>query len=93
MAAQQGRGHCCETAIKKSDNGLQLHMGIKMVLFGEMSSGLIETKIEMFGLNEEKRGGLQAEEHHSNCVGGSTGVVASCCVGALLQDGLVHFTK
>ena len=46
-------------------------MGTKIVLFGEMSSGLMKQKenclaimtIVMFG---GKRGGLQAEEHHPN---------------------------
>ena len=41
-AAQQGRSHCSKTAIKKPDYGLQLHMGTKIVLFGE---------IELFGHN------------------------------------------
>ena len=41
-AAQQGRRHCSKTAIKKPDYGLQLHMGTKIVLFGEMSSGLMK---------------------------------------------------
>jgi hypothetical protein len=48
---------------KKSDYGLQLHMGTKIVLFGEMSSGLMKQKwnclvimtIVMFG---GKRGWL-----------------------------------
>ena len=31
-----------KTAIKKPDYGLQLHMGTKIVLFGEMSSGLMK---------------------------------------------------
>ena len=65
-AAQQGRSHCSKTAIKKPDYGFQLHMGTKIVLFGEMSSGLMKQKynclaimtIVMFG---GKRGGLQAE--------------------------------
>ena len=50
---------------------LQLHMGTKSVLFGEMSSGLMKQKynclaimtIIIFG---GKRGSLQAEEHHPN---------------------------
>uniref|UniRef100_A0AAZ3QA27 Transposase Tc1-like domain-containing protein n=1 Tax=Oncorhynchus tshawytscha TaxID=74940 RepID=A0AAZ3QA27_ONCTS len=33
-----------QTNIKKPDYGLQLHMGTKMVLFGEMSSGLMKQK-------------------------------------------------
>ena len=42
----------------------------------------------MFG---EKMGDLQAEEHHPNR---ETLVWAAlCCGGALLQEGLVHFTK
>jgi hypothetical protein len=43
-AARQGRSHCSKTAIKKPDYGLQLHMGTKIVLFGEMSSGLMKQK-------------------------------------------------
>ena len=55
-----------------------------------------ETKIELFGHNDHryvwrKQGCLQAEEHHPNCE--AQGVAASCCGGALLQEGLVHFTK
>ena len=42
MATQQGRSHCSKTVIKKQDNGLQLHIGTKIVLF-EMSSGLMNT--------------------------------------------------
>jgi hypothetical protein len=33
-----------KTAIKKTDYGLQLHMGTKIVLFGEMSFGLMKQK-------------------------------------------------
>ena len=40
-ATQQGRSHCSNTAIKKPDNGLQLHMGTTIILFREMSSGLM----------------------------------------------------
>ena len=47
LTAQQGRSHCSKTTIKKPDYGLQLHMGTKIALFGEMSSGLIE----LFGHN------------------------------------------
>ena len=36
---------------------------------------------------EEKGGCLQTEEHHPNRE------AVSCCGGALLQEGLVHFTK
>uniref|UniRef100_A0AAZ3QMW3 Transposase Tc1-like domain-containing protein n=1 Tax=Oncorhynchus tshawytscha TaxID=74940 RepID=A0AAZ3QMW3_ONCTS len=43
-AAQQGRSHCSKTTKKRSDYGLQLHMGTKTVLFGEMSSGLMKQK-------------------------------------------------
>ena len=43
-AAQQGRSHCSKTTIKKPDHGLQLHMGTKIVLFGEMSSGMMKQK-------------------------------------------------
>ena len=33
-----------KTAIEKPDYGVQLHMGTKIVLFGEMSSGLMKQK-------------------------------------------------
>ena len=45
------KSHCSKTTIKKPDYGLKLHMGTKIVLFGEMSSGLIK-KIELFGHND-----------------------------------------
>ena len=48
-AAQQGRSHGSKTAIKKPDYGLQMHMGAKTVLFGEMSSGLAIMTSVMFG--------------------------------------------
>ena len=38
------RNHCSKTTIKKTDYTLQLHMGMKIVLFGEMSSGLMKQK-------------------------------------------------
>ena len=70
-------------------------MGTEIVLFGEMSSGLMKQEqnclaimiIVMFG---GKRGRLQAEEHHPNheARGWQHHVV-----GALLQEGLLHFTK
>ena len=43
-AAQQGRSHCSKTAMKKPDYSLQLHMGTNIILFGEMSSGLMKQK-------------------------------------------------
>jgi hypothetical protein len=33
-----------KTAIKKPDYGLQLHIGTNIILFGEMSSGLMKQK-------------------------------------------------
>uniref|UniRef100_A0AAZ3PR36 Transposase Tc1-like domain-containing protein n=2 Tax=Oncorhynchus tshawytscha TaxID=74940 RepID=A0AAZ3PR36_ONCTS len=48
----QGRSHCSKTGIKKPDYGLQLHMGTKIILFGEISSGSDERKIELFGHND-----------------------------------------
>uniref|UniRef100_A0A8C7UBX2 lysophospholipase n=1 Tax=Oncorhynchus mykiss TaxID=8022 RepID=A0A8C7UBX2_ONCMY len=73
--------------------GLQLHMGTKILLFGEMSSGLMKHKyiclaimtIVMFG---GKKGRLTSQRTPSQPW--STGVAASCCGGA---GGLVHFTK
>ena len=53
MAAQQGRSHCSKTAIKKPDYGLQMHMRTKIILFGEMPSGLIK-KLEPFGHNDHR---------------------------------------
>ena len=55
---------------KKPDYGLQLHMGTKIVLFGEMPSGLMKQKynflaimtIVMFG---GKRGGLAIQKTSS----------------------------
>ena len=41
LAAQQGRSHCPKS-IKKPDYGLQPHIGTKIILFGEMSSGLMK---------------------------------------------------
>ena len=38
------RSHCSKTAIKMPNYGLQLHMGTKIVLFVEMSSGLMKQK-------------------------------------------------
>ena len=39
---------CSKTAIKKPDYGLQLHMGTKIILFGEMSSGLMKQSITVW---------------------------------------------
>ena len=55
-----------------------------------------ETKIELFGHNDlvmfgGKRGRLASWKTPSLLW--NTGVAASCCGGALLQEGLVHFTK
>ena len=50
MAAQQGNSHCGKTAIKKPDYGLQLHIGTEIVLFGEMSSGLMKEKYNCLAL-------------------------------------------
>ena len=75
---------------------MKLHIGTKIVLFGEMSSGLTKQKnnclalmtIVIFG---GKRGMLASRRTPSQPC--STGVAASCCGGALLQEALVHFTK
>ena len=50
-----------------------------------------ETKLELFGQNDHcdnwrKKGWTPSQPW-------STGVAASCCWGALLHEGLVHFTK
>ena len=55
-----------------------------------------KTKIELFDHNDHryvwrKQWGLASRRPPSQP--GSTGVAASCCGGALLQEGLVHFTK
>ena len=55
-----------------------------------------ETKIELFGHNDHryvwrKKGRLASRWAPSQLW--STGVAASCCGRALLQEGLVHFTK
>ena len=51
-----------------------------------------EIKIELFGHNDhyvwKKKGRFASQRTRS-----STGVTASCCGGALMQEGLVHFTK
>ena len=68
-------------------------MGRKIVVFGEMSSGLMKQKynclaimtIVMFGGN---RGKLACRR--TPYQPWSTGVAAWCCGGALLQEGLVH---
>jgi hypothetical protein len=44
MAAQQGRRTCSKTDVKKPDYGLQLLMGAKIIIFGELSSGLMKQK-------------------------------------------------
>ena len=49
--------------------GLQLHMGTKIILFGEMSPGLMKQKYNCLAIMtihvlEKKGGGLQAKEHH-----------------------------
>ena len=55
-----------------------------------------ETKIKLFGHNAHryawrKKGRLASRRTPSQPW--STGVAASCCGGALQQEGLVHFTK
>ena len=90
------RSHCSKTAQKKPDYGLQLHMGTKIILFGGMSSGLMKQKYNCFSIMTivmfgRKRGSLASRRTPSQPW--STGVAASCCGGALLQEGLVHFTK
>jgi hypothetical protein len=56
-----------------------------------------ETEIELFGHNDhryvwrKKRGRLARRRTPSQPW--STGVAASCCGGALLQEGLMYFTK
>ena len=55
-----------------------------------------ETKIELFGHNDhryvwKKKG--EACKPKTPSQPWSTGVAASCCWGALLQEGLVHFPK
>jgi hypothetical protein len=46
--------HCYKTAIKKPDYGFQLHMGTKITLFGEMSSGLMKQKQSCFDHNNHR---------------------------------------
>jgi hypothetical protein len=72
---------------KKPDYGLQLHMGTKFVLFGEMSSGLMKQKYCLATMITVMFG---AEEHHANreARGWQHHVV-----GVLLHEGLMHFTK
>ena len=73
----------------------QLHMGTKIILFGEKSSGLRKQKYNFLTIMtvclEEKWGGLQAEEHHPNreARGWQRPVVGALCC----EEGLVHFTK
>ena len=55
-----------------------------------------ETKIELFGHNDRcyvwrEKGGACKPKNTIPTV--KHGVAASCCGGALLQEGLVHFTK
>ena len=76
-----------DSAIKKPDYGLQLHMGTKIILFGEMSSGLMKQKQNCLAIMiitlclEEKGRGLQAKEHHPNpeARGGQHHVVGVLC--------------
>ncbi|CDR00661.1 unnamed protein product [Oncorhynchus mykiss] len=71
---------------KKPDYGLQLHMGTKIVLFGEMSSGLMKQKYNflaiMFG---GKRVMVTSGRTPSQPC--STGVAASCCGGCFAAGG------
>ena len=64
--------------------GLQLHMGTKIILFGEMSSGLMKQKYNCLAiLTIVVFGGksLQPEEHHPNreARGGQHHVVGVLC--------------
>ena len=87
---------CSKTAIKKPDYGLQLHMGTKIIHFGEMPSGLMKQKYNCLAIMtiimfRGKMGMLARWRTPSQPW--STAVAASCCGGALLQEGLMHFTK
>ena len=81
---------------KKPDYGWQLHMGTNIILFGEMSSGLMKQKYNCLAIMtivmfKGKRGRLVSRRTPSQLW--SMGVAASCWGGALLQEGLVHLTK
>ena len=82
--------------LKKPDYSLQLHMGTKIALFGEMSSGLMKQKYNCMAIMTIVMFGgkcLQAEEHHPKREAWRCFMAASCCGVALLLEGLVHFIK
>ena len=67
-------------------------MGTKIVVFGEMSSGLMKEKYNCLAIMTIVMfGGLQAEEHHP--IHEAWGWHHHVVDGALLQERLVHFTK
>lgn len=79
-AAQQGRSHCSKISILKSQTA-----DFKSTM-GEMPSGLMEQKLLLFFF-------YMFGSWRTQCQLWRTGVVALCCGAALLQEGLVHFTK
>ena len=82
--------------MKKPDYGLQLHTGMKIVLFEEMFSSLLKQKLNclammaivMFG---GKRGRLASKEHHPNRE--ARGWQHHVVEVLLLQEGRVHHTR
>ena len=61
-----------------------MHMGTKIVLFGEMSSGLMKQKWKEWPslCLKEKGGGLQAEEHHPSMKHGCGSIMLWGCFAA-----------
>ena len=71
-------------------------MGTKVVFFGEMSSGLMKQKIELFDHNDHRyvwRKKGEACKAKNTIPTVKHGVAASCWGGTLLLEGLVHFRK
>ena len=89
----EGRSHCFKTSIKKTRLRFATEHGDKVRTFWRNVLWSDETKIELFGNNDNhyvwrKRGRLASRRTPSQPW--SMGVAASWCGGALLQEGLVH---
>ena len=94
--AQQGRSHCSKTDIKKARLRFATAHEDKDRTFWRNFLWSEETKMELFGHNDHhyvwKTSGRLAS-WRTPSQPWSMVVTASSCMGALLQEGLVHFTK